>query len=134
VVGGIEIIGDSLLENVRLGREELSLEEIKQALDAVGLSKEIVGHGMDVELSPGGLPLSATQALLLMLARATVGKPALLILDAVLDEMDEDSRNRITPLLFAADAPWTLLVLTASPAVAALCERVLPLTGADTHA
>ncbi|MDP2429569.1 MAG: ATP-binding cassette domain-containing protein [Methylobacter sp.] len=133
VISGIEIIGDTLLENVRLGREELSLDQIRQVLDAVGLSEEIVGHDMDVELTPGGSPLSATQALLLMLARAMVGKPSLLILDAVLDDMDEGSRNQIAPLLFAADAPWTLLVLTASPAVAALCERVVPLTGADTH-
>jgi len=130
VVGGIEIIGDSLLENVRLGREELSLDAIKQVLDAVGLSEEIVGHDLDVELTPGGSPLSATQALLLMLARAIVGKPSLLILDAILDDIDEDTLNRIAPVLFADDAPWTLLVLTASPNVAALCERMVSLTGA----
>lgn len=134
VVGGIEIIGDSLLENVRIGREELGLDEIRQVLDAVGLSEEIIGHDLDVELTPGGSPLSAIQALLLMLARAIVGKPSLLILDAILDEMDEDTLNRITPLLFAADAPWTLLVLTASPTIAASCERIVLLMGADTHA
>lgn len=134
VVGGIEIIGDSLLENVRLGREQLGLDTIRQVLDAVGLSEEIIGHNLDVELAPGGLPLSATQALLLMLARAIAGKPSLLILDAVLDDIDEDTRNRIAPVLFAADAPWTLLVLTASPNVAALCERMVSLTGADANA
>lgn len=134
VISGIEIIGDSLLENVRLGREELSLDQIKQVLDAVGLSEEIVGHDLDVELTPGGSPLSATQALLLMLARAIVGRPSLLILDAILDEMEEDTLNRIAPLLFAADAPWTLLVLTASPAIAASCERMVSLTGGAAHA
>ncbi|MDO9423011.1 MAG: ABC transporter ATP-binding protein [Methylobacter sp.] len=131
VVGCIEIIGDTLLENVRLGREELSLNDIKQALNAVGLPQDVAGHGFDTELSAGGAPLSATQALLLMLARAIVGQPSLLILDTILDDMDENTRHRIAPVLFAADAPWTLLVLTSSPAVAALCEQVVPLLGAD---
>ena len=136
MVGRAEFFQDSLLENVRLGRPELSQDEIKQALDAVGLLDEIASlseDGLDTDISPSGAPLSAAQGLLLLMARAIAGRPALLILDGTLDEMDDAVLRRIVPVLFAVDAPWTLLVLTASPKVAALCGRVVELPGVDSH-
>ena len=69
-----------------------------------------------------------------MLAQAIAGRPALLILDGILDELDDAVLLRLVPALFASEAPWTLLVLTGSPQIAALCERVLELPGADVHA
>jgi len=56
-----------------------------------------------------------------------------LILDGTLDEMDDAALRRIVPVLYAADAPWTLLVLTGSPRVAALCGRVVELRDGDDH-
>ncbi len=137
VVGRAEFFRDSLFENVRLGRSELGQDEVEQVLDAVGLLDDIAGlseDGLDTDLSPSGAPLSAAQGRLLLLARAIAGRPALLILDGILDEMDEAARERVAPALFASDAPWTLLVLTGSPNVAALCGRVVELQGVDGHA
>ena len=136
LVGRAEFFQDSLFENVRLGRPELGQDEVEQALDAVGLLDDIAGlsgDGLDTDISPSGAPLSAAQGLLLLLARAIAGRPALLILDSTLDEMDDAALRRIVPVLFAADAPWTLLVLTGSPKVAALCGRVVELPGVDGH-
>jgi len=136
VVGRAEFFRDSLFENVRLGRSELGQDEVEQALDAVGLLDDIASleDGLDTDLSPSGAPLSTAQGRLLLLARAITGRPALLILDGILDEMDEAARERIAPTLFADDAPWTLLVLTGSQNVAALCGRVVELQGVDGHA
>jgi putative ABC transport system ATP-binding protein len=136
LVGRAEFFQDSLLENVRLGRPELGQDEVEQALDAVGLLDTIDGlseDGLDTDISPSGAPLSAAQGLLLLLARAIAGRPALLILDGILDEMDEAALRRIVPVLYAVDAPWTLLVLTGSPKVAALCGRVVELRDGDGH-
>jgi len=44
-----------------------------------------------------------------MLARAIAGRPALLILDGILDELDDAVLLRLVPALFASEAPWTLL-------------------------
>lgn len=137
VVGRPEFFQDSLFENVRLGRPELREDEVKQALSAVGLMDDIASlaeDGLDTDISPSGAPLSAAQGRLLLLARAIAGRPALLILDGLLDEMDETARRRLTKVLFASDAPWTLLVLTGSPNVAALCGRTVELPGVDTYA
>lgn len=137
VVGRGEFFRDSLFENVRLGRSELGRDEVERALDAVGLLNDIAGlseDGLDTDLSPSGAPLSAAQGRLLLLARAIAGHPVLLILDGILDEMNEAARRRLVPALFASDAPWTLLVLTSSPNVAALCGRAVELQGVNGDA
>ena len=137
VVGRTEFFQDSLFENVRLGRPELRRDEVEQVLSAVGLLDDIASlaeDGLDTDISPSGAPLSAAQGRLLLLARAIAGRPALLILDGLLDEMDDAARHRLTKVLFASDAPWTLLVLTGSKDVAALCGRTVELPGVDSHA
>ena len=137
VVGRTEFFQDSLFENVRLGRPELRRDEVEQVLSAVGLLEDIASlaeDGLDTDISPSGAPLSAAQGRLLLLARAIAGRPALLILDGLLDEMDDAARHRLTQVLFASDAPWTLLVLTGSRDVAALCGRTVQLPGIDSHA
>jgi putative ABC transport system ATP-binding protein len=126
VVGRLEIVEGSLFENVRLGRAHIGPDEVERALDAVGLledAQDLPEAGLDTDLGPNGAPLSAAQWRLLLLARAIAGRPALLILDGILDEMDEKGRQRAAAGLFAPSAPWTLLVLTRDACVAALCER-----------
>jgi len=134
VVSRLEIVEDSIFENVRVGRPGIGLDEVKQAIASVGLMDELTGLpevNIDTDIGPNGSPLSTAQARLLSIARAIAGRPALLVLDGILDEMDEDARGRVGRALFAANAPWTLLVLTSTPAVAALCERVVVLPGAS---
>jgi putative ABC transport system ATP-binding protein len=136
LVSRLEVVEDSLLENVRVGRADIGLNEVRQALEAVGLLDELAllpEALVDIELGPSGAPLSYAQVLRLLLARAIAGRPGLLVLDGVLDEMDEAARRRVAAALCAPDAPWTLLVLTRSPQVAALCERVIELPGAGRH-
>jgi putative ABC transport system ATP-binding protein len=137
VVGGrLEVVTDSLFENVRLGRTHIGPAEVERALAAVGLLKDAMNlpeAGLETELGPNGSPLSTAQTRLLLLARAIAGRPALLIVDGFLDEMDEAGRRSAAAALFAAEAPWTLLVLTCDAAVAALCQRRVNLPGGESH-
>jgi putative ABC transport system ATP-binding protein len=100
-------------------------------LDELSLLPEALA---DIELGSSGAPLSYAQLLRLLLARAMAGRPGLLIVDGILDEMDEATRHRVTAALCARDTPWTLLVMTRSPAVAALCGRIVELPGETRHA
>lgn len=132
LISRVEIVEDSLLENVRMGRTAIGLDEVRLALESVGLLDELglsPGALIEVELGPNGAPLSQAQALRLLLARAIAGRPGLLVLDGILDEMDQAAQARVALALCAKDAPWTLLVLTRSAQVAALCERVIALQG-----
>ncbi len=124
-----EIFEGTVVENVRLGRHHIGLNEVRQALQAVDLLEEIqaLPQGLQTWLPTGGRPLSSGQALRLMLARALAGKPRLLILDETLDDLDERIRLRILAHLTQAHAPWTLLVITHDPEVARMCARQITL-------
>jgi putative ABC transport system ATP-binding protein len=131
LVSRIEIIEDSIFENVRLGNTEISLVEVEQALQAVGLLKDVTNYeaGIETVLSTNGNPLSTTQSKLLLLARAIACQPALLIIDSILDEIGEPAMQQVAQTLFADDAPWTLMLMTRSASVAARCERIVSIQG-----
>ncbi|WP_026601082.1 peptidase domain-containing ABC transporter [Methylomonas sp. 11b] len=126
VVSRLEIFHDSMLENVRLGDANLSVTDVERALAKVGLT----GMDLDTVMSPGGSPLAHSQAIQVMLARAIIASPALLIVDGIVDGLDAGLQQQLAPALFAADAPWTLLLMTGSTETAALCQRVIHLPGA----
>lgn len=127
LVKGNEIFSGTVLENVRMGRESITIEAVRATLQAVCLLEDILDlpQGLQTRLTTGGAPLSLGQVERLMLARAIVAKPVLLILDETLDDMEVSVRNRIIPMLFNKQAPWTLIVVTHSKEVAGYCGRVI---------
>ncbi len=125
VVKGVEIFEGSVVDNVRMGRDDLSLAQVRQALEQVGLLGDLLDFpgGLQTLLGTGGSPLSGGQTVRLMLARALVGEPRLLVLDETLDDMDPEARHLLLPALLGPEAPWTLLVVTHRQEIAQLCGR-----------
>lgn len=122
----IEIIDGSLLDNVLRGREHIDLSQVEKALNALNLREPLharFGKTLDLSLSATGSPLSKTQQRLLMLARATINAPSLLIIDSFLDELDEETLDSVLPYLF--ELKMTLLIFTQKPQLAARCARVI---------
>ncbi|MBY0458966.1 MAG: ATP-binding cassette domain-containing protein, partial [Gemmataceae bacterium] len=135
LVDRIEVFEGTLTENVRMGRDDVTAADVRDALRRVGLLRTVqeFPDGLGTTLWPGGHPLSLGQANRLMLARALVGQPRLLILDESLDHMDQDIRDTVLPAVMSKDAPWTLLVVTHSDEVAKLCDRVIRLDRPHGH-
>ena len=79
-------------------------------------------------LQTDGAPLSTSQAMRLMLARAIVGRPRLLLIDGTLDALDDDVLANTLQRLCDAESPWTLLLTTGRRDVAAACQRVIQLS------
>ncbi len=129
LVRAVELFPGTIVDNVRLGRDHLTLDDVTAALDQVGLTEELLElpDGLNTMLQPHGRPLSYRQAYRLMIARAVVGRPRLLVLDGALDQIDRTERDRLVALLFAPDAPWTLICITERPDLLARCSRVLTL-------
>lgn len=124
LVRDVEIFEGSVVENVCLGRA-IDRGAVREALRAVDLLDEVLSlpEGLDTELSPSGAPLSSGQARRLMIARAIVDRPRLVILDEALDGVDEVARRKVHAALFRPDAPWTLLVTTHAEDVASLGDQ-----------
>jgi putative ABC transport system ATP-binding protein len=129
VVRDVEIIDGTILDNIRIGRDDLSIEEVRAALTDVGLLDEIAAlpEGLSTGLSGSLSPLSAGQAQRLMLARAIVGKPQLLLLDEALDDIDYENKKTLLKKLFDPAAPWTLIVATHDTFELDACSRIVQL-------
>jgi ABC-type bacteriocin/lantibiotic exporter with double-glycine peptidase domain len=131
LVRDVEVFPGTLLENVRLG-SDTTPSDVTEALVRVGLEEALLSlpEGVRTELAPGGQPLSRSQALRLMLARAIVRRPDVLVLDEVLDHLDDfDPNGALAHTLFAPNRPWTLVIATEDRSIAAHCDRVISVSG-----
>ncbi|MFN0062919.1 MAG: ATP-binding cassette domain-containing protein [Myxococcaceae bacterium] len=127
LVRGVQLFDGTLLDNVRVGRSEVGLLEVKDALENVGLLEEVLRlpEGLQTRLSGGRAALSHRQALQLMIARALLAKPRLLALDETLDLLEPAVRELALNLLKAPNTPWTLVLATHLPELASKLESVM---------
>ena len=125
LVRGQDLVQGTILENVRFGRERLTRQEVQEALDAVGLLDDIMRlpEGIDTELMVGGRPLSSSQRSRLILARAIIGKPRLLLLDENLENLEPQTFSELTDFVFAPDNRWTLIVASRDISILQRCDR-----------
>ena len=129
-VGRAEVFAGTIADNLRLGRSRLSAADVRRALTVAGLSDRVarLPDGMQTILPPDGRPLSNNEITRLALARAIAGRPRLLLLDGVLDSLDLSADPELVDALFAADAGWTLVVVTARDEIRDRCDRVVEWT------
>ena len=109
-----EVFTATLRENVDLGRAGLGQSRVRQALDAVRLSEVVLrlSGGIQTHLQTGGFPLTEEQVARLMIARAIVSKPKLLVVNGVLDRIAPSALDPICRVLNSPNRPWTLIVVT----------------------
>lgn len=129
-VAAIEIIEGTILENVRIGRSEIPVEAVASLLDKLGLLVSITNleQGLETVLTQNGSPLSTTQTRLLMLARALIGNPALIVIDSLLDALSDTDLALVCDVIFQQKQS-SLLILTRFPYIAEKCEKVIELQG-----
>ncbi len=127
----------TLLDNIRVGREGMSLREVRWALTVVGLEHKFAKteHGLYADIGLAGQGLSLGEAARLAIARAIVSQPRLLLIDGELDLLDSQSRERVLDVLLDPTASWTLVLATQAPEILAKMDRVVTLKGKshETH-
>ncbi|MCA2979435.1 MAG: ATP-binding cassette domain-containing protein [Myxococcaceae bacterium] len=118
----------TVYENVSLTRPGVTPSEVRSAVERVGLDDDVraLEKGYDTELGPLGSPLTPSQAVRLVVARALAASPRLIVVDDTLDALDPVSRSRTVAALTKKDAPWTLIALVSDPgcALARACGEV----------
>lgn len=122
-----EIFEGTILENLRLGDEDLDSMAAREALEQVGLLASVtqLPDGLHTELISGGLPLSPGRRVQLELARALLHRPRLLILDECVDLLDDlPERGALLDFLFDEARPWTLIIVSHSLDVLDRCQAI----------
>lgn len=125
-----EFVDGTIVENLRLGRPDIAMEEVRRALEKVGMLDELLSRpeGLNLRLRIGGAPLSTSQRISLSIARALVQQPRLLLIDELFDGLDEQTLQRLTQLVLGGDLPWTVVVATRMQEVLACCDQKIELT------
>ena len=129
-----DILSATLMENLRLGRPDITLGQVQTALTEVGLLADVLAmpDGLFTKLVSGGLPLSSRQRNRLLVARALLHRPRLLVVDEFLDGMDPVNTCHLIDLVMAPERPWTLLLATRDPQLLRRCPTVIDLS--SSHA
>ena len=124
-----EIFRGTLSENLSLNRLSVTASDVRAALLAVELWDEALSmpQGLETMLQSGGYPLSSSQAIRLMLARAIATRPRLLLIDQVLDRLPPKMRQRIWERISDRRQPWTIILSTYDQQILDQCDGQMEL-------
>lgn len=122
-----QILPATITDNLTLACGGATMADARRALEQVGLIDEVrrFEDGMDTLLAADGAPLSRSQAARLEIARAVIAKPRVLLLDDAMLHVDDESIKPVMDLLFAPDAPWTLVVVSRGHRFLFPCDRAV---------
>lgn len=127
LVRGQDIVQGTVLENVALGRPGIGRGDVQNALESLGLLTDIMNlpDGLDTQLMVGGRPLSSSQRSRLILSRAIVDRPRLLLLDQNLENLESRTFADLADFVFDRSSLWTLIVASRDEEVLKRCDRTI---------
>jgi putative ABC transport system ATP-binding protein len=120
LVGAPEVFDGTLIENLCFGRQNIDIQDCQEVLRAVDLADDVdqLPEGAMTQVGPHGRNLTSSQSTRLMIARALLARPSLLILDEALDGLGLETACRVLAGLLEASHKTTLLVLTSREEIA----------------
>ncbi|ANV88745.1 multidrug ABC transporter ATP-binding protein [Picosynechococcus sp. PCC 7117] len=107
------IFNDSILENLRFGCQEASLDEVMEAAQAAQAHEFIIAlpDGYKTVVGERGYRLSGGQRQRLALARALIKQPGILVLDEATSALDSESERLIQRALEQFQKDRTVIVV-----------------------
>ncbi|MCE9535673.1 MAG: ABC transporter ATP-binding protein/permease, partial [Nitrospirae bacterium] len=119
------LFGGTLEENVTLGRASISFEDLQWAIRFVELEDEIdrMPRGLETRLEAADTRYTKSQILRVLVARAIVTRPHLLIFDGTLHNMEPSLRHTILRRLCSKDEPWAAIFVSNDPTIEEFVDR-----------
>ncbi|MBB6460401.1 peptidase domain-containing ABC transporter [Flammeovirga kamogawensis] len=131
-----ELFDGSILENITMGRDNISYEDIIWALKSVELLDfvEKQPQGLKTVIAAGGKVFSESVVIRFILARCIVDHPRLLILNRTFQELESHVRMKILTFLTDKNNPWTLIFVGNDPILSTLSDRVAIMSAGKVEA
>ncbi len=119
-----EIFVGTVEDNITLGRKNITSADLERVKDMLELDSDLKQYpnGLKTQLLSEGRNISLGQRQRILMARAVISSPQLLILDEAFGGMDEMTKLKIIDKLFSKDRPWTILNISHDPEVVARTE------------
>ncbi|GAB3086244.1 thiol reductant ABC exporter subunit CydC [Isoptericola nanjingensis] len=120
------LFGTTVLENLRVARPDVTADDARDALAAVGLDAWLAGlpDGLDAMLGPDGADVSGGERRRLLIARALLAPARVLLVDEPAEHLDDATADALVATLAARARDTGRAVVVAS-------HRLTPLAVAD---
>lgn len=127
----IHLFSASILDNIRIGNQAASPDELLTAAQATGVSPYAVAkeNGFDTIVGDGGAALSGGQAQKLALARVVVKDASVWLLDEPSSALDGESEDKLLELVREAANDKLILIAAHRPSTIRIADRILFLQG-----
>jgi ABC-type bacteriocin/lantibiotic exporter with double-glycine peptidase domain len=122
-----DIFHGTLFENIALGNTAISTDEIMKLAEKIGLKDFIISskNGFDTEIEPTGRRLSSGTVRKILLLRALVGNPRLLLLEEPWFGFDENCQQLIKQYILTELPSTTVIIITNDEMYARSSDLVL---------
>lgn len=119
----------SIRDNLTFSNPDISDEKIYEILDIVGLKPFLKEQpeGLNTILYPDGRQMSYSLSKKIVLARAILKNPKVLILEDALDRFNRTETKAIVDYLSHPDRPWALIVVSFSSVWPDKCNEIITL-------
>ena len=119
----------TIRENLTLGDDSITTQRLEEIIAIVGLTNYLkeTDLGLNTVIYPEGRQIPFTVSKKIMLARAILKQPNMLILEEPLEHFEADETKRIIKYLTDAKHPWSLVVVSFNEAWVDNCSEVINL-------
>jgi ATP-binding cassette subfamily B protein len=131
-----ELFTGTIIENLRWGKPDASMEEVEEAAKAAQAHDFIMSFtdGYDTLLGRGGINVSGGQKQRICIARALLRKPKILILDDSTSAVDSDTEQKIRYNLSNLLKETTVFIITQRINTMQSSDRVIVLEDGEIDA
>jgi len=127
------IFPGTIEQNITMDRPNVNFVHVKEVADRLGLDEYVrnLPLGYNTYIKPEGSELPRSMARLIIIARAVVHRPQLLVVEEIMHNLQRNIKENISSFLTDEDQPWSMLVVSNDPIMAAKCDRVVVLRNGE---
>ena len=113
----LSLVKGTIEENIVMGRSYVTYDDLNWALRFTELEEDVEGlsRGVKSDISALGESLSPTHIVQILLARAILGRPQVLIFDGLIHSLEPSLRERILRRLCSKDEAWSVIFVSTDP-------------------
>ncbi|OQW30553.1 MAG: hypothetical protein A4E19_09600 [Nitrospira sp. SG-bin1] len=125
----LSLIDGTIADNIVWRRSYVSYDDVRWALGLTQLQEEVrtLPQGINSHISALGEILAPTHVLRILLARAILGRPQLLVFDGMIHDMQPALRDSILQRICSKDEPWTVIFVSNDPKLTSYVDRRITL-------
>lgn len=121
----LSLFEGTIEDNIVLGRTYVPYSDVRWALRFTELEEEIdaLPLGIKTHVRAPGKVLAPTHILRILLARAILARPQILIFDGIIHNMQPTMRETILRRLCSKDEPWSVIFVSNDPTLTSHVDR-----------